>query len=174
MKPLMLSLLILPFSLAHASKDCQSLYEKHLASDMGLSYEEFDQTMGSGFRVLAAEGCSKEAADLIVEYIRVNSAKQSSLRWHISQLRAAHGDKEQAIQYARTTLLETEDFTTRALRWNDYVLATIAYLEGDMAALRHHRDNVEKGVGEHPGNAMNLRLLDTFVTELNARDVSAR
>lgn len=156
-------LFLVPFSVVQADVNCVSLFEKHHESAMKLTYEEFDQTMGGGFRVLGAEGCHKEAADLIEEYIRVNSAEQRSLRWHIAQLRAMHGANEEAVRYAKSSLLEKEDFSERALRWNDYVLATIAFLQKDREKLLHHRDNVADGVGEHPGNKLNLRLLDALI-----------
>jgi len=163
MKYLILAVFTLLLSPAHAQDNCRSLLEQHLQSDMNLSYEEFDQTMDSGFRVLSAQGCHSEAADLIERYIEVNSAEQNSLRWHIAQARAMSGENAEAIRYARTTLLEDEDFSERALRWNDYVLATIAFLEGDRERLLYHREKIAEGVGEHPGNELNLRLVDALV-----------
>lgn len=148
---------------AFADIDCDVLFQEHIESDMGLSYEEFDQTMNMGFRVLGAAGCHEQAADLILAYIAHNDAEQNSLRWHVAQLRASHGDYEQAIEYANSVLLEEEDFAVRALRWNDYVLATIAFLGKDKEALVHHRNQVEKGVGEGAGNELNLRLLDSLI-----------
>lgn len=168
MKNILPALLLVSFSLAHADTDCQSLYEAHLESDMTLTYEKFDQTMDSGFRVLAGKGCAKEAADLIEQYIGHNSAEQSSLRWHVAQLRASHGNNEEAIRFAKTTLIENEDFSVRPLRWNDYVLATIAFLEQNEENLAFHRERVADGVDEHQGNAMNLRILDAFVQNFGA------
>lgn len=168
MKYMIVALIIIPFSLVRADADCQALLETHLESDMALTYEEFDQTMDSGFRILGAKGCHEEAADLIEEYIRVNSAEQRSLRWHIAQLRAMHGANEEAARYAKSSLLEHEDFSERALRWNDYVLATIAFLEGDRESLIRHRDNVAEGVGEHSGNELNLKLLDALIENFDS------
>ena len=165
-------LLFLPVSLAYAA-DCQKLFEAHLESDMDLSYEAFDQTMNQGFRVLAKEGCRKKAADLIEAYIRVNSAEQRSLRWHIAQLRAMHGADAEAARYARMSLAEDEDFSKNALRWNDYVLATVAFLEEDLESLIEHRARVAEGVGEHQGNAMNLRLLDALVDNFGGEYAAA-
>ena len=163
MKFLVYASIALSIAQAHAGDSCQALFEKHLESDMSLSYEEFDQTMNNGFRVLAGRGCHREAADLIEKYIEVNSAEQNSLRWHVAQLRAMSGENAEAIRYARKTLLENEDFSERPLRWNDYILATIAFLEGDRKKLSYHRDKVAEGVGEHPGNELNLRLLDALL-----------
>ena len=148
--------------------DCAASFAKHYRSDLALSYEAFDQTEGSGFRVLAAQGCEREAADLIVEYIAANKAAQRSLRWHVAQLRATHGDVPRAIAYARSVLADAEDPAASPLRWNDYVLATIAFLERDKAALVRHRDNVAAGVDAHPGNALNLKLLDKLIARFGS------
>lgn len=148
---------------AHANGVCESLHAEHLATDLTLGYEQFDQTEGQGFRALAAKGCDKEAADLIEAYLATTGATQRSLRWHVAQLRATHGDSAAAVRHARTVLSEREDFAKSALRWNDYVLATIAFLERDRAALQRHRDRVAEGREAHFGNALNLRLLDALL-----------
>lgn len=162
------SLLVFVAIQAHAETDCERLYQEHLKSDLSLSYEAFDQTMGSGFRALSAAGCEREAADLIEAYIEATGAGQSSLRWHIAQLRASHGAYSEAIRYARSSLIEEEKAAGIPLRWNDYVLATIAFLEKDRQALITHRDRVADGVEDHAGNAMNLRLLDALIEHFDA------
>jgi hypothetical protein len=148
---------------ALADQRCTALYRKHIRTDLSLSYEAFDQKEGNGFRVLAASGCNKEAADLIEDYIRITGAKESSLRWHISQLRASAGNAPEAIRYAKSVLKEREDFSKSQLRWNDYVLATIAFLERDRTALVFHRDKVADGRYAHHGNEINLKLLNGLV-----------
>ena len=153
---------------ARAETDCEALYQQRLQTDLSLSYEEFDQTMGGGFRALAQEGCEREAADLIEAYVEANDADQNSLRWHIAQLRASHGDSAEAIRYARASLLDEEAAAQIPLRWNDYVRATIAFLEKDLEVLVHHRDRVAEGVEDHRGNAMNLRLLDAMIEHFDA------
>ena len=142
------------------SIDCQAEYTKRLQTDLNLSYKEFDQTEGKGMRALAYAGCAKEAADLIVAYIKKNDAKQSSLFWHVAQQRASDGENAEAIRYARQSLAKEEDLSKRPLRWNDYVLATIAFLEKDKEKFLQHRENVAQGKDLHFGNAMNLKLLD--------------
>lgn len=161
MSPLSLLLAIAP--VATPAVDCSALHREHLASDLDLTYEAFDQTEGSGFRVLAAAGCPRQAADLIEAYIAHNDASESSLRWHVAQLRASSGDAPAAVRAARTTLVSAEDDAASPFRWNDYVLATIAFLERDRVALQRHRDAVAAGAGAHAGNAMNLRLLDALL-----------
>lgn len=151
------------FAAEPAPPDCAAVYAEHLATDLALSYEQFDQTEGQGFRVLAGLGCAKEAADLIEAYLAKTGATQSSLRWHIAQLRATQGDRAEAVRYAKTCLREKEDFAANALRWNDYVRATIAFLERDREALVRHRDAVAAAKDDHFGNALNLKLLDALI-----------
>ncbi len=160
---LWLMILLAALSLSSFAQDCEQTYQQHLQTDLSLSYQAFDQTPGQGFRVLAEMNCEKRAADLIEAYIEANNAEQSSLRWHIAQLRAAHGDYDSAIDYANQSLLKKENFAERALRWNDYVLATVGFLEHDKDKLVYHRDRVAAARDEHPGNAMNLRLLDNLI-----------
>lgn len=155
-------LLAFVMALPCAAADCQTLLAQHRATDFKLNYQQFDQTQDSGFRVLAAAGCDKEAADLIEEYIRATGATQNSLRWHVAQLRATQGEYAEAIKYARTCLNEKEDFSVHPLRWNDYVLATIAFLQHDRRALVQHRDQIALGK-DYKGNALNLRLVDSLV-----------
>ncbi|TQV85811.1 hypothetical protein [Aliikangiella coralliicola] len=160
-KTKILILLLLPLS-ALAS-DCEVEYQRHLTTDLELSYEKFDQTMDNGFRHLANAGCYKEAADLIEAYIKHNQLNKNSMRWHVAQLRASAGETDKAIASAKQSLLEKEDFSIEPLRWNDYVKATIAFLEKDKLALKHHRNKVAAGQHEYFGNALNLKLLDALI-----------
>lgn len=161
MQTTLIAVLMLP-TLALAI-DCDAELKKHLQSDLDLSYEEFDQTMDSGMRILSAKGCHSETADLIEAYIEHNQATQSSLRWHIAQHRATAGEYEAAVESARSVLKDDEDLEQNPFRWNDYVLATIAFLNGDRESLVHHRDKVAEGAELHHGNAINLKLLDRLV-----------
>jgi outer membrane PBP1 activator LpoA protein len=163
MRELLLATLLISTSSAAATGSCEALYAQHLETDLALSYEAFDQSEGKGFRILAANGCEKQAADLIVRYIESTRATQSSLRWHVAQLRATAGETAEAIRYARSVLGEKEDWVKNPLRWNDYVLATIAFLEHDRESLQAHRDRIAQGKTEHFGNELNLRLVDSLV-----------
>ena len=148
---------------AEQATACAKMYQQALASDLTLSYEEFDQTHGQGFRRLAEKNCVKEAADLIEAYIEATGAKQTSLIWHIAQMRAEQGDYKSAIAHAKASLRSTEEPKERPLRWNDYVLAVIAFLEGDRDSLVRHRNHVAAGAEEFWGNALNRDLLDRLI-----------
>ena len=143
-----------------ATVDCQTEYQKHLKTDLNLSYQQFDQTENQGMRALAYAGCAKEAADLIVAYIQHNKSREISLFWHVAQQRASEGNNVEAIVYAKQSLVAVEDWQKKPLRWNDYVKATIAFLEKDLGTFQQHRQVVQQGKDQHPGNAMNLQLLD--------------
>ena len=160
------SFILFIFSITANAENCQELYQKHLKTDLELSYKAFDQTMGEGFRSLvdkSGEMCHKEIADLIEKYIEVNHAEQSSLRWHIAQSRANDNDYAAAIKYSKSVLLEHEDFNKRALRWNDYVLGTIAFLEHNKEKLIAHRNKLEEAKDEHFGNKLNLKYMDSLI-----------
>jgi hypothetical protein len=147
---------------AHASS-CAALFAETAPAALKLEYSEFDQTPGKGFRALAEKGCDKEAADLIEQYIEQNKAGQSSLRWHLAQTRALAGQKEDAIKHARASLWPEAAATGQSFKWNDYVLGTIAFLEGDKAKLIEHRDRVADYINMHKSNRGNLGVLNRLV-----------
>lgn len=146
----------------HASP-CADLFAATAPAALKLEYSEFDQTPGKGFRALAEKGCEKEAADLIEQYIEQNKAGQSSLRWHLAQTRALAGQKEEAIKHARTSLWPEAAAAGQSFKWNDYVLGTIAFLEGDKAKLIEHRDRVADYINMHKSNRGNLGVLNQLV-----------
>jgi hypothetical protein len=150
-----------------APADCAALYRTHLETDLKLPYEQFDQQLGGGFRQLDAQRCFKEAGDLLEAWMRANGRDDESVRWHVAQQRAQQGDTAEAIRYAKGTLDPHEDLAKHPLRWNDYVLATIAFLQHDRAALVAHRDRIAEGAA-YGGNAINLRLVDALVANFDA------
>lgn len=83
------------------------------------------------------------------------------------------GQTDQAIASARQVLLAEEDFLQNALRWNDYVIATIASLEGDKERLIVHRNKVAEGAGDFWGNRLNLKLLDSLIRHFGQPDQHA-
>ena len=78
---------------------CAGALDAALKTDLALSYEDFDQTPGQGFRRLARMGCSKEAADLI----------EASMEKAISQKRVTY-DFERLMEGA--TKLKTSEFAS--------------------------------------------------------------
>lgn len=61
---------VLTLALAGAAQaaDCGALLRQHLAGDMALSFDAFDQDDHQGWRMLGDAGCEAEAAALIEAY----------------------------------------------------------------------------------------------------------
>lgn len=156
--PALASLVIsMAASSAALPSDCSALYEKHLASDMELSWQQFDQTEGSGFRVLAQAGCNREAADLIEAYVEHQDRMRYTLDWHLAQMRAEAGETAAAIIAAKRAL-RADEAADAPFKWNDYVNAVIAFLEKNRAEFDRHTA-VLAAHDEQQGNAMNLKFL---------------
>lgn len=149
----------LPASAPDSSADCAALYETHLSTDLDLSVDAFDQTEGQGFRALARSGCYREAGDLIEAWMKQREVVPSHVHWHLAQMRAHHDDRPAAIAAARRAL-RPDEASSAAFKWNDYALATIAFLERDRAAFDRHRNALAAAVSLHAGNALNLKLID--------------
>ncbi len=147
-----------------SAESCSERYDHRLQTDLALSYEAFDQTEGQGFRELAYAGCQAEAADLIEAYIAANDATQSSLTWHIAQLRGEVGQTEAAIA-AATSVLNQDEAADADFRWNDHVNAYLAFLRGDRQAFERHRAALHAGADNHPGNSINARLWDSLAAD---------
>ena len=150
---------LLLLSLSATTADCAGLYRQHSLSDLDLPVDQFDQTEGRGFRVLAAAGCMREAGDLLEAWAVRHDPIPRSVHWHIAQMRAEHDDRPAAIAAARRALAAQEP-ADAVFKWNDYVLATVAFLEHDRSAFDRHRDAVAAAASSHAGNALNLVLLD--------------
>ena len=151
-----------------AAADCAALYRQHLATDLKLSYDQFDQTLGGGFRALVGQRCHKEAGDLLEAWMHANHKDDESVRWHLAQQRALQGDYPEALQWARGTLDVHEDVAKIHLHWNDYVLATIAFLQHDKPALLAARERVAAGAMVSQGDAVNLKFVDSLVKNFDA------
>lgn len=156
----MLATLPLLFTLAATETDCKALYAAHLRSDLELSVDAFDQTEGQGFRALAAVGCSREAGDLIEAWVAKNPSAPAHVHWHLAQQRAEHDDRVAAIAAAKRSL-KPDEAADAAFKWNDYVLATIAFLQRDRTAFDRHRAVLAAATTQE-GNAMNLKLIDAL------------
>lgn len=157
----MLTALSFVLALAAATDtDCAALYAAHRLTDLDLSVDAFDQTEGQGFRALAAAGCSREAGDLIEAWSARHSPAPAHVHWHLAQQRAEHDDRPAAVAAARRAL-KPDETADAAFKWNDYVLATIAFLHRDRTAFDRHRA-VLAAATAHQGNAMNLKLLDAL------------
>ena len=64
-------------------------------------------------------------------------------------------------------MLENKDFSQRELRWNDFVLANIAFFEKDKEQLIKHRDVIAGAKEKHYGNQLNLKYLNSLITHFD-------
>ncbi len=141
---------------------CDTMYSQHMTTDMALSYQQFDQTMGNGFRPLA-KPCPKHAIKLLKNYIIINNATEKSLRWHIAQILGEVGQIKEAEMYALSTINDSDEGD---FKWNDYVLGYIAYWKKDIETLKLKIATLESN-SAHQGNSINAKLLKKFFQEIN-------
>ena len=103
---------------------------------LALDQRAFDQDLDGGWRAIArSEPCIEVAADLIRDYRQTHSLESEILYWHEGQLRAQAGANEEAIELFERTHRPREDPSG----WNQYVDATIAFLQDDRVALLNAR-----------------------------------
>jgi hypothetical protein len=157
------AVLVLVLALAgHAqAADCGALLRQHLAGDMALSFDAFDQDDHQGWRPLGDAGCETEAATLIEAYAGRQARPPQVLAWHRAQMLAKAGKTSDAIAAARQTLRSGDDDS--GFDWNDYANATIAFLQGDKAALQASRDRLAAAVAKSEFNQPNLRSTDRLL-----------
>ncbi len=106
-----------------------------------LDFDTFDQTFGSGWRAVAEnDGCALAAADLIRAYIELHDPGERIIVFHEAQMRAKGGETERAISLFRET--RDEEGVNSAFGWNEYVDATIAFLEKDKKSLIEARSKL--------------------------------
>ena len=151
--------LVLGVSPTLAAKDCQTLYEARLREDLSLPLETFDGNDDRGWRALEQSGCKHQAVTLIQAYMNHYRSSPVTLRWRLAQLHADLGETDEAIGQARTVLMDPRRDSTSKLRWNDYVLALIAYWQKDRNVFELHKAELAKHL-DHPGNVHNLALLE--------------
>lgn len=151
--------------------DCQARLTRQSAAALALPYEAFDQTEGSGFRLLAKD-CPQAAADLIEAWLAVHADAPSSVTWHLAQMRAESGDTAAALVAARK-VLRSDEAADAPFKWNDYVRAIIAFLEQDRVAFDRHHNAVRAAAPLHEGNGMNAAFLDRFAAHFESSYVDA-
>ncbi|MBW8758400.1 MAG: hypothetical protein JF586_12380 [Burkholderiales bacterium] len=145
---------------AHAA-DCDALLRQHLASDLALPFDAFDQDDHQGWRPVSDAGCDAEAAMLIESYTARQAHPHPVLAWHRAQMLARAGKTVDAIDAARATLRSGDDGS--GFDWNDYANATIAFLQGDKPALQATHDRLAAAATKNESNQPNLRSTDRLL-----------
>jgi hypothetical protein len=155
-----------------AFADCEIALQKRLKEDLNLTYQQFDKTYDTGFRLLEKSGCHGEAAILIKRFIEHNDSKESSLTWHLAHMEGLAGNYQQAIVHAKKVLNPNEDLSEFPMYWNDFILGNIAFWSKDKAMLKKHMANIEKGLSFKP-NQINFNYLNNLLTNFNSSYLQA-
>jgi hypothetical protein len=108
------------------------------AFDQTFEGERTWRTIGSGEGLEDCGIAQAAAIEAYLLYARPHSVvNQQILRWHAGQALAGEGEYARALAFFRGTYDRL-----RRTEWNDYVDATIAFLEGDREALIEARDRL--------------------------------
>ena len=133
--------------------------------ELQLSYQDFDQRPGRGWRKAADQAKYLEAAKLIDRYEKekqgLEKRQRVYLRFHAGQMYAFADREEQAIARFKKALL-TKELDDSPIRWNAYVKATIAFLEKDREKLTELRAQIAKGP-IFKGVVPNLDVVDRLI-----------
>ncbi|MBC7010429.1 hypothetical protein BIZ38_18450 [Pseudoalteromonas sp. BZK2] len=142
--------------------DCKNIYENIKKDSLKLNIEAFDQTTGSGWRILEEKHCYSQSAQLIDEYIKENG-NVSSLLWHQLQMNAMSGNYKLAVAIGNKILeKEYSRQDNSPFLWAEYVEGTLAFLEEDNQRLVQNRNKLSSSA-DFPPNKMNLVVLDRLI-----------
>lgn len=129
---------------------------------MELSFDGFDQTMGEGWRKYSDRGCKSEATSLLEDYFEIHHAELEGWqkrinRWHAGQIYASMDNYETARERFLVSY-DADEAEHPEFPWNDYVDATIAFIDGDREKLQKHRDRIAATEGQQ-----NLNVVDNLL-----------
>ena len=164
MRKLAVIALLMVATIARAEDDrCRSMIDEAKRTSAALTYRDFDQTDGKGWRSLA-DSCPIAAAELIEFYTTSKSdltaSQKVNLSFHAGQLYALGGNDAEAIKRFRLAVVNPA--ASPEFKWSEYVLATIAFLEHDAEALVRNRDLIADAGNDAP-NQTNLKVVDRLI-----------
>jgi CubicO group peptidase (beta-lactamase class C family) len=136
--------------------------EQFLNSLLELEYQEFDQTMNSGWRKYSDAGRNLDAAKMIDYYLTnkngLTGYQKVLLNFHSGQHYAFANNYDLAVKRLSSAKHERMPET-----WNSYVDATIAFLRRDRKGLLAIRDKMKIGKKEPDGTIPNLDVVERLV-----------
>ena len=145
----------------HASDaDCAAALKKVGDPALRAPVDQFQQDPTVGWRALSDRGCFAEAAQLIERYALDYDLKYRGLKWHLAQMHALAGNVDKALEAAQLSLSPIQEQMHPDFDWNDYVLATMAFLRGDRPAFDKHRAALKAASPRNPMNAANESVID--------------
>ena len=140
--------------------DCAAALKKIGDAALRAPVGQFDQDSSVGWRALSDRGCFAEAAQLIEYYALDYDSKYRALKWHLAQMHALAGNVEKALEAAQLSLSPIQEQMHPDFDWNDYVLATMAFLRGDRPAFDKHRAALKAASPRNLMNAANESAID--------------
>ncbi|WP_417491645.1 hypothetical protein [Maricaulis sp.] len=138
------------------------------AGFLAMSYEQFDQTMGEGWRSLEENAeCQAIAGNLIADYLLYSHAPLEAynvrvLRFHAGQMFAFAGETDRALAFFQASYGAPYGEGDR-LNWNSYVDATIAFLQQDRETLEAAHARLLQQTPFENGMIPNLNVADGFL-----------
>jgi hypothetical protein len=145
--------------------------QSELQQLMGSSYRDFDQNLpDGGWRKYQRLGCYEAAFNLLNQYQASHSSELTPaqvriLSWHAGQVAGFENDYFDA----RKNFVSSFDLNEPAnatLFWNDYVFASIAFLDHDVETLKAHRDRIAREPLTN-GKQPNLNVVDNLTRYFN-------
>jgi hypothetical protein len=112
---------------------------------LSLPWQQFDQTLNSGWRVYSARHEHRAAADVIEAYLKQHqelTVRQRAVsHFHAGLMRVRDGHVPAGLPHLKQALVP-ENTPGLSDDWNDMVSAHIAFLTGDRATLVALKDRV--------------------------------
>lgn len=132
---------------------------------LSMDYDSLDQSE-TGWRKYAKLACYDEMGVLIDKYLDKNRNILSDwqvigVTWHAGQMYAFGNDYEMAEHRFIHSINPSEPDNTPIL-WNDYVYATIAFLNKDLTELKFRRNKIADGPILN-GKKPNLDVVDNLI-----------
>lgn len=137
-----------------------------------LPYDAFDQSPGKGWRALSDKKQFRDAAVLIEAYLEKRSSlsqrEQANLHFHAAQCWAYSSDEastQKSLAHLKNSQVHPEP-PDSPVKWNDYVIATEAFLRRDLDALKAARAKIAQGP-KLDGEIPNLNIVDRLIARFD-------
>jgi len=154
------AILAAAFSTGAVAADCKQALKQIGPAAMQMPVDQFDQDEVKGWRALQNQGCFVEAAQLIEYFALEYDSNYRRLKWHLAQMQAFAGNTTEALAAARLSVSPVQEQMHPDFDWNDYVLATMAFLQSDRAAFDAHRAFLKRNASKSQLNAANVDVID--------------
>ena len=167
MRSFLLFTAILFISMSTAFAGVCSLSDIEEYTLLSMPFNNFDQTE-SGWRKYAESGCYHETGILIEKYIEQHKSdlanwQRIALSWHAGQMYAFNNEYQIAKKMFEDSInLNLQETEISPILWNEYVNASIAFLDKDMSKLKLYREKIANGPDLN-GKKANLDVVDNLI-----------